>query len=161
MVLRIPSVTYKEFLNDIWEVGIDKEEMELVDLPDMEPVPTYSQTVIVQPIPFFDNRVGFISDYYKTLLGYSSSIGTFVSGDLVIHQLLSHFPLAQRFTMSTNIPIKEAKVNGLHITQNYLQQVQGFFNFTVDSVAGFEPLYNLTAGSTVVITDVIPFGIGG
>ena len=163
MALRIPSTPYSSYLGDIWELAPSEEDIEQLEipLPDKEPVPSYTQTVTVQLIPFFDNRVGFVSEYYKNLLSYASAVGTHDAGDLIIHQLISHSPLFNRFTMSTNVTIKQARINGILVSQSYLNQVQGFFNFSVDSVAGFEAVYALPAGSSVVITDIIPFGSGG
>lgn len=163
MALRIPSSPYSPYQGDVWELAPSETDAELLEipLPDMEPVPSYSQTVTVQPISFFNNRVGFVSEYYKNLLGYASAVGTHDAGDLIIHQLISHFPLFDRFTMSTNVPIKQARINGILVSQTYLNQVQGFFNFEVNGVAGFEALYALPAGSVVTITDIVPFGTGG
>lgn len=161
MVLRVLTRPYKTFLNDIWSTGIDEPAGNSPDAPVGDyPVATlYNQTITVGVASFYNNRIAYVSDWYAKLTG-KTVVGS-STGDKMAIQVVSHGVLSlNRFEITFNVPVKSCKVNGLVIGQNFLNQVQGFFTFIVDSIAGYESLYNLADGAVLVVTEIKPFGEG-
>ena len=161
MALRALSRKYKSFLNDIWSSGIDAPITLQPDAPAGEfPVATvYSQTLTLGVASFYDDRTAYVSSWYASIAGLTP-VGS-STGDKMCIQVVSHGAIAlNRFSASFNVPVKSFKANGLLIDEVFLEQVQGFFNFVVDSIAGYEALYDLPEGAIVTLTEITPYGEG-
>ena len=161
MVLRVLSKGYKKFFNDIWSSGIDKPATIPTD-PDGGEFPvatTYSQTLTMGVATYYSNRIAFVSEWYATLTG-RTPVGSSTGDKMAIQAVSYGVTGGTRFDISFNVPVKSCVVNGLEIGENFLQQTQGFFNFIVDSIAGYEALYSLADGAVLTVTEITPYGEG-